>query len=240
MVCAISVLWRRARRLAKPRRRCNGQRSRPNSRTMPRFFPASRPHWRVCNMFWRQQLAGAIFQNRSLRRRRQWLTCGVGSTLARMVAVLFGPERTGLQNPDLVVANGIIEVPVNPEFRSLNLAQCVLLICYEWLCASEAAATRQQTQRCAGRCNGKIPACRFAGGRSWAGQLFLAPGESGWHAIESCAICSCDWISPDRKSGLCMASGGRCGGMCPKTQQRRTDPTTMRSEAANGSSKTDI
>ena len=59
-------------------------------------------------------------------------------------AVLFGPERSGLQNPDLVVANGIIEVPVNPEFRSLNLAQCVLLICYEWLRGSETAAGHEQ------------------------------------------------------------------------------------------------
>ncbi|MFT6071539.1 MAG: tRNA/rRNA methyltransferase [Alphaproteobacteria bacterium] len=45
---------------------------------------------------------------------------------------LFGPERTGLENSDLQLADAIINVPVNPEFASLNLAQCVLLIGYEY------------------------------------------------------------------------------------------------------------
>jgi len=48
------------------------------------------------------------------------------------VAVLFGPERAGLENDDIVRANAIISVPVNPDFPSLNLAQCVLLTAYEW------------------------------------------------------------------------------------------------------------
>ncbi|WP_146591247.1 RNA methyltransferase [Puniceibacterium confluentis] len=48
------------------------------------------------------------------------------------VAVLFGPERAGLENPDIALANAIISVPVNPAFASLNLAQCVLLTAYEW------------------------------------------------------------------------------------------------------------
>jgi tRNA/rRNA methyltransferase len=49
------------------------------------------------------------------------------------VAVLFGPERAGLENDDIARANAIISVPVNPEFPSLNLAQCVLLVGYEWM-----------------------------------------------------------------------------------------------------------
>ncbi|MBW4708853.1 RNA methyltransferase [Roseobacter sp. YSTF-M11] len=48
------------------------------------------------------------------------------------VAVLFGPERAGLENDDIARANAIISVPVNPAFASLNLAQCVLLVGYEW------------------------------------------------------------------------------------------------------------
>ncbi len=48
------------------------------------------------------------------------------------VGVLFGPERAGLENEDIVQANAIISVPVNPEFPSLNLGQCVLLTAYEW------------------------------------------------------------------------------------------------------------
>ena len=51
----------------------------------------------------------------------------------KRVAVLFGPERAGLENDDVIPANAIITVPVNPEFYSLNLAQCVLLLAYEWM-----------------------------------------------------------------------------------------------------------
>ena len=50
----------------------------------------------------------------------------------RRVGVLFGPERAGLENEDVVLANAIVSVPVNPEFASLNLGQCVLLMGYEW------------------------------------------------------------------------------------------------------------
>ncbi len=56
------------------------------------------------------------------------------------VAVLFGPERAGLENDDVARANAIITVPVNPEFFSLNLAQCVLLTGYEWRRASQEIA----------------------------------------------------------------------------------------------------
>jgi len=50
----------------------------------------------------------------------------------KKVGVLFGPERAGLENDDVVRANAIITVPVNPDFPSLNLGQCVLLMGYEW------------------------------------------------------------------------------------------------------------
>ena len=50
----------------------------------------------------------------------------------KRVGVLFGPERAGLENEDVAQAQAIVTVPVNPEFFSLNLAQCVLLLGYEW------------------------------------------------------------------------------------------------------------
>lgn len=49
------------------------------------------------------------------------------------VAMLFGPERAGLENDDIARANALVSVPVNPAFASLNLAQCVLLMGYEWM-----------------------------------------------------------------------------------------------------------
>ncbi|MBT0956775.1 RNA methyltransferase [Alphaproteobacteria bacterium KMM 3653] len=56
------------------------------------------------------------------------------------VAVLFGPERSGLENEDVARAQTIITVPVNPEFFSLNLAQCVLLTAYEFARGAGAEA----------------------------------------------------------------------------------------------------
>ncbi|MGV8997818.1 MAG: RNA methyltransferase [Parvibaculaceae bacterium] len=52
--------------------------------------------------------------------------------------VLFGPERTGLTNDDVVLADAVLMVPVNPAFASLNLAQAVLLIGYEWFKGADA------------------------------------------------------------------------------------------------------
>jgi tRNA/rRNA methyltransferase len=48
------------------------------------------------------------------------------------VGILFGRERYGLQNQEVALANRIVTFPVNPGFASLNLAQAVLLIGYEW------------------------------------------------------------------------------------------------------------
>ena len=47
-------------------------------------------------------------------------------------AILFGPERSGLETDDVAIARTIITVPINPEFGSLNLAQAVILVAYEW------------------------------------------------------------------------------------------------------------
>jgi len=55
-------------------------------------------------------------------------------------AILFGPERSGLETDDVAVARSILTVPINPEFGSLNLAQAVILVAYEW---SKAEALAQ-------------------------------------------------------------------------------------------------
>ncbi len=47
-------------------------------------------------------------------------------------AIIFGPERSGLETDDVALARAIITVPVNPDFASLNLAQAVILCAYEW------------------------------------------------------------------------------------------------------------
>lgn len=57
-------------------------------------------------------------------------------------AILFGPERSGLETEDVAQANAIVTVPINPEFGSLNLAQAVILLAYEW---SRSQALAQPT-----------------------------------------------------------------------------------------------
>lgn len=47
-------------------------------------------------------------------------------------AYVFGPERSGLETDDVALAHNIVTVPINPEFGSLNLAQAVILLAYEW------------------------------------------------------------------------------------------------------------
>src|SRR6185437_17117332 len=47
-------------------------------------------------------------------------------------AILFGAERSGLETEEVALANAIVTVPINPKFASLNLAQAVILLAYEW------------------------------------------------------------------------------------------------------------
>jgi len=47
-------------------------------------------------------------------------------------AVVFGPERSGLETEEVALCRSILTVPINPEFASLNLAQAVILVAYEW------------------------------------------------------------------------------------------------------------
>ena len=59
-----------------------------------------------------------------------WIAPHVGA--GENVAVLFGRERHGLENDEVAVADRIVTFPVNPAFASLNLAQAVALMAYEW------------------------------------------------------------------------------------------------------------
>ena len=59
-------------------------------------------------------------------------------------AILFGPERSGLETDDVALASHIVTVPINPVFGSLNLAQAVILLAYEW---SRGEALAQPTAK---------------------------------------------------------------------------------------------
>ncbi len=57
--------------------------------------------------------------------------------------ILFGPERTGLLNEHVALADTVISVPLNPAFSSLNLAQAVLVVGYEWFGTGDDTAPVQ-------------------------------------------------------------------------------------------------
>ncbi|MFA7429964.1 MAG: RNA methyltransferase [Rhodospirillaceae bacterium] len=66
---------------------------------------------------------------------------------AEPCGILFGRERTGLENDDVALAGTVIEVPLNPSFCSLNLAQAVLLVGYELFTAGDATPPEQAAER---------------------------------------------------------------------------------------------
>jgi tRNA/rRNA methyltransferase len=86
-------------------------------------------------------------------------------------AILFGPERSGLATEDVVLASHIVTVPINPEFGSLNLAQAVILLAYEW---SRGAALVQPT---AFEAEPRAPQAELDG---LIGQLDEALGRAGY------------------------------------------------------------
>ena len=59
------------------------------------------------------------------------------------VAVLFGPERAGLESDDLAYCDTLVRYPLNPQHNSLNLAQAVMILAYEWWMQAEATPARE-------------------------------------------------------------------------------------------------
>lgn len=73
------------------------------------------------------------------------------STNDQKTAILFGPEASGLDNESLGFADTLIRFPTNPEFSSLNLAQAVLLLGWEWRRASDLGMPVPKTQKVASK-----------------------------------------------------------------------------------------
>jgi len=58
-------------------------------------------------------------------------------------AVLFGPERAGLESDDLAHCDTLVRYPLNPQHNSLNLAQAVMILAYEWWMHAETTPPRE-------------------------------------------------------------------------------------------------
>jgi tRNA/rRNA methyltransferase len=66
--------------------------------------------------------------------------CAPRARAGENVGILFGRERTGLENHEVSLADQIVTLPVNPAFASLNLAQAVVIVAYEWFRLATAGA----------------------------------------------------------------------------------------------------
>jgi tRNA/rRNA methyltransferase len=70
----------------------------------------------------------------------------VGEAAVNRIAIVFGPEDTGLENRELKLCQRLITIPTAPEYPSLNLAQAVLLVGYELMMAAGAARARPEAE----------------------------------------------------------------------------------------------
>ena len=87
--------------------------------------------------------------------------------------LLFGPERAGLDNDDMAQADALVRYPLNPAFMSLNLAQAVMVLAYEWWTATEdtpprtlmtneaRVATKGELENFLGHLTAELDACGF-------------------------------------------------------------------------------
>jgi TrmH family RNA methyltransferase len=87
--------------------------------------------------------------------------------------LLFGPERAGLDNDDMAQADALIRYPLNPAFMSLNLAQAVMIMAYEWWSAEDqtlpralmtnetSVATKAELENFLGHLVRQLDACGF-------------------------------------------------------------------------------
>lgn len=116
----------------------------------------------------------------------------------RRVGIVFGAERTGLTNDELLLADAIVTYRTNPAFSSLNLAQSVLLMAYEWGRAAalpapaapptEPAATKGEVDGLLAQLLAELEAADFFKSENARGSLSAAitvmVEKRGWTAPE--------------------------------------------------------
>jgi tRNA C32,U32 (ribose-2'-O)-methylase TrmJ len=88
--------------------------------------------------------------------------------------VLFGPERAGLDNDDIACADSLIRYDLNPGFMSLNLAQAVMILGYEWFLSREPEAVPKLFQ------TNETNVATKAALENFLGHLIRACDESGF------------------------------------------------------------
>jgi len=88
----------------------------------------------------RELVQRIVTARHAAREIRGWIAAG------ERVGILFGPERTGLENDDIVQADTALSIPLNPQFSSLNVAQAVLLVSYEWIASADETPVERMSE----------------------------------------------------------------------------------------------
>ena len=126
---------------------------------------------------------------------------------AGQVGLLFGRERAGLLNEEVALSDFIITFPVNPAFASLNLAQAVLLMGYEWF---KLATAGRAAVRDAGALGARLAApdagvLRQPGARTRPRRIPAARRRSARPCWSTCATSFPAWSRPSRTCTPCTA-----------------------------------
>ena len=127
-------------------------------------------------------------------------------------AFLFGAERSGLETDEVALAAKIVTVPVNPEFRSLNLAQAVILIAYEW--SKDGADLAVPTE--GGEAEPRAPQAHLEG---LIGQLFETLEAADYFHPPSSARSVSPSSSPSSRTS---SRSGLCGSRSIDSDSRRS------------------
>ena len=134
--------------------------------------------------------------------------------------IVFGPERNGLETEEVANADAVVMAPVNPNFASLNLAQAVLLVGYEWMKQAGSGTLGrvttyeeplqpglQDARLAAGKPRRSLSAFSSTSRRELDGQrLSSSRPKSAPAWCKTCAPCSRAWAQRSRKSAPCEES----------------------------------
>ena len=127
------------------------------------------------------------------------------------VGILFGRERIGLENHEVALADRIVTLPVNPAFASLNLAQAVVIVAYEWFKLATSGALPFSMPEQSPPAS-QAAACRRSSPRSsasWRRSSSSARPTSATPCRSTCATSSRACSRPSRTSARCTASSRR-------------------------------
>ena len=133
-----------------------------------------------------------------------------GSRAARRSRIVFGRERNGLENHEVGLADRILTLPVNPAFASLNLAQAVIIVAYEWFKrAARRSAVRQPDKSPPAAQAAARSILRRSRARTGKGRVLPSGREAQRHAGQPAQHLPAHGSRRSRTSARCMASSPR-------------------------------